>query len=80
MKLAALIAASLVASAAAAPTETPNDETDPVKICGRLGVMKINPEDLPEGAKMEDVRMCADHPLGWRNYFGLGNHLPDWFP
>ncbi|GKZ69492.1 hypothetical protein AnigIFM50267_004701 [Aspergillus niger] len=33
--------------------------------CGSLGVMKIDPADLPEGVTPADVRKCADHPLGY---------------
>ena len=81
MKLASILLVGGAASALAAQqAQQAQQELDPVKICGRLGVMKIDPADLPEGASMEDVRMCADHPLGWRNYFGYGDYLPDWFP
>ncbi|KAH7112208.1 hypothetical protein B0J11DRAFT_447101 [Dendryphion nanum] len=30
--------------------------------CGSLGVMNVNPTDLPEGVKLSDVRTCLDHP------------------
>lgn len=77
MKLSALI---IVLAASATAAGQAAEEVDPVKICGRLGVMKVDLEDLPEGVRMEDVRMCADHPLGYSNYYGWGNYLPDWFP
>ena len=72
------LALALAGSSFAAKSEKP--EVDPVKICGRLGVMQIDPADLPEGVKPEDVRMCADHPLGWTNLFGYGDWLPNWLP
>lgn len=78
MKSWALLLAGVAAVAVA--TNLPEQEIDPVKICGRLGVMKVDPADLPEGVEMKDVRMCAEHPLSWRNYFGYGDYLPDWFP
>lgn len=78
MKLSALVFAGMAASAFAA--EQTDEEVDPVKICGRLGVMKVDPADLEEGVNKEDIRMCADHPLGYSNYFGWGDYLPDWFP
>ncbi|KAL4875536.1 hypothetical protein BJY04DRAFT_201586 [Aspergillus karnatakaensis] len=34
--------------------------------CGALGVMYFNSDDLPEGVTPDDVRMCRDHPLGWK--------------
>ncbi|GKZ24768.1 hypothetical protein AbraIFM66951_002012 [Aspergillus brasiliensis] len=39
----------------------PNAEAE----CGSLGVMKLDPADLPEGVTPADVRKCADHPLGY---------------
>ncbi|KPM36029.1 hypothetical protein AK830_g10537 [Neonectria ditissima] len=71
----------LVATCAAATwAAAPDDEMNPAKICGRLGVMKVDPEDLPGGVKMEDVRMCAGHPLGAENFWGYGDYLPAWLP
>ena len=32
--------------------------------CGALGVMNYDAKDLPEDVAPEDVRLCADHPLG----------------
>ncbi|OAQ99052.1 hypothetical protein LLEC1_02485 [Akanthomyces lecanii] len=66
--------AGLAASAMA--SQQTDGEVDPVKICGRLGVMRIVPEDVPEG----DVRMCAGHPMGYENYYGWGDYLPHCFP
>ena len=48
--------------------------------CGRLGPMEWDPNDLPPGVTPDQVRMCADHPMGAGNYWGLGDYLPDWFP
>lgn len=78
MKLPAVMIAGLTASAMAA--QQVDEEVNPVKICGRLGVMKVNPDNLPEGVRMEDVRMCAGHPNGYDNYYGWGDYLPRWFP
>ncbi|GCB26984.1 hypothetical protein AAWM_09869 [Aspergillus awamori] len=39
--------------------------------CGSLGVMKIDPADLPEGVTPADVRKCADHRLGMSIVMGL---------
>jgi hypothetical protein len=35
-------------------------------------VMRIDPTELPEGIRMSDVRMCADHPLSARAHPGPG--------
>ncbi|KAM5344873.1 hypothetical protein ACJ41O_010735 [Fusarium nematophilum] len=74
MKVQVLLAAAFAALAVA--DHHPGAE----KICGRLGVMEWDPNDLPEGVKPEDIRMCADHPMGARNYWGWGEYLPNWFP
>lgn len=52
--------------------------------CGSLGVLKIDPADLPEGVTPADVRKCADHPLGHLPHPGaaaggvLQRILPGW--
>ncbi|KAI2821237.1 hypothetical protein CBS63078_9223 [Aspergillus niger] len=52
--------------------------------CGSLGVMKVDPADLPEGVTLADVRKCADHPLGHLPHPGaatggvLQRILPGW--
>lgn len=46
------------------PDATPDEVAAAEAECGSLGVMRIDPADLPEGVTMADVRMCADHPLG----------------
>ncbi|GLA07580.1 hypothetical protein AnigIFM60653_008814 [Aspergillus niger] len=53
--------------------------------CGSLGVMKIDPADLPEGVTPAYVRKCADHPLGYLPHPGvaatggvLQRILPGW--
>lgn len=51
---------------------------DAEAICGRLGVMKVDPEDLPEGVLPSDVRMCADHPMSAANLWGWGDYVPRW--
>ncbi|KAK5989540.1 hypothetical protein PT974_11067 [Cladobotryum mycophilum] len=48
-------AASAYAAAVVADAETS---------CGSLGVMKYDANKLPAGATPDDVRQCADHPLG----------------
>ncbi|KAF4340627.1 GPI anchored glyco [Fusarium beomiforme] len=48
--------------------------------CGRLGAMEWDPNDLPAGVDPIEIRMCADHPNGVGNYWGLGKYLPDWVP
>lgn len=61
-----LLLALFTASALAAlrPDATPDELAAAEAHCGSLGVMRIDPAELPEGVKMTDVRMCADHPLG----------------
>lgn len=54
----------LIAASAAATMSHAINEIDAVSICGELGVMKVNIDELPEGVSLEDVRLCADHPLG----------------
>ncbi|KAM3504170.1 hypothetical protein MY10362_003743 [Beauveria mimosiformis] len=65
--------AALAASAMAA--EPSIKGIDSIKVCGRLNVMKAGLEDLTEGIRMEDFRMCADHPLGYSNYYGWGDYI-----
>ncbi|KAH8430605.1 uncharacterized protein LDX57_008268 [Aspergillus melleus] len=52
------------ALAALGPDATPEEIAAAEAQCGSLGVMRIDPAELPEGVTMADVRMCADHPLG----------------
>ncbi|PLB47060.1 hypothetical protein P170DRAFT_412582 [Aspergillus steynii IBT 23096] len=52
------------ALAALRPDATPDEVAAAEAQCGSLGVMRIDPAELPEGVRMTDVRMCADHPLG----------------
>ncbi|KAK2026632.1 hypothetical protein LX32DRAFT_641656 [Colletotrichum zoysiae] len=33
-------------------------------ICGDLGVLNVDIDQLPEGVSPADLRMCADHPNG----------------
>ncbi|KAL3449198.1 hypothetical protein BJX65DRAFT_306259 [Aspergillus insuetus] len=46
------------------PDATPEEIAAAEAECGSLGVMWVAPEDLPEGITYDDVRLCADHPLG----------------
>lgn len=39
-------------------------EAELAQQCGDLHVMKVNLEHLPEGVAPEQVRHCAEHPLG----------------
>lgn len=74
------------AFAAIHPDATPTEVAAAEAECGSLGVMRINPAELPEGVTMADVRMCADHPLGPGAYLGPGpgafarfrRFLPSW--
>ncbi|GES64266.1 hypothetical protein ATEIFO6365_0008033600 [Aspergillus terreus] len=50
--------------AALRPGATPNEVAAAEAECRSLGVMRIDPAELPEGVTMADVRMCAGHPLG----------------
>ncbi|KAJ8095578.1 hypothetical protein PM082_023108 [Marasmius tenuissimus] len=38
--------------------------TDGTEECGSLGVLNVDLNNLPEGMTANDVRKCADHPLG----------------
>ncbi|KAJ8095358.1 hypothetical protein PM082_023128 [Marasmius tenuissimus] len=40
---------------------SPSDATEE---CGSLGVLNVDLNNLPEGMTANDVRKCADHPLG----------------
>jgi hypothetical protein len=74
------------ALAALGPDATPDEVAAAEAECGSLGVMRIDPADLPEGITMDDVRMCADHPLGPGAHPDLGpgvvnrfrRFLPSW--
>ncbi|KAI9148365.1 hypothetical protein HJFPF1_12196 [Paramyrothecium foliicola] len=74
MKPSALFVAACAAPALAA------QHAGAAEKCGRLRPMVWNPDDLPEGVTPAMVRMCADHPAGAGNYWGLGQYLPDWVP
>jgi hypothetical protein len=72
--------------AALSPDATPDEVAAAEAECGSLGVMRIDPAELPEGVTMADVRMCADHPRGPGVYLGAGpgafakfrRFLPSW--
>jgi hypothetical protein len=72
--------------AALRPDATPDEVAAAEAECGSLGVMRIDPAELPEGVMVSDVRMCADHPLGPRAHPGPGpgalvrfrQFLPSW--
>lgn len=60
------------ALAALHPDATPEEVAAAEAECGSLGVMRVDPAELPQGVTMADVRMCADHPLGPGAYPGPG--------
>ncbi|KAJ5453192.1 hypothetical protein N7445_001375 [Penicillium cf. griseofulvum] len=60
------------ALAALSPDATPDEVAAAEAECGSMGVMRIDPAELPEGVTMADVRMCAGHPLGPGWYLGPG--------
>ncbi|KAF4174894.1 hypothetical protein CNMCM8694_000640 [Aspergillus lentulus] len=66
------VSATTTLAAALRPDATPDEVAAAVAECGPLGVMRIDPAELPEGIKMSDVRMCADHPLSVRAHPGPG--------
>lgn len=74
------------ALAALRPDATPDEVAAAEAEFGSLGVMRIDPAELPEGVKMADVRMCAEHPLGhWATpvsgpgvFARLRRFLPSW--
>ncbi|KAE8154232.1 hypothetical protein BDV25DRAFT_148129 [Aspergillus avenaceus] len=70
--LSLLLGISATALAALRPDATPDEVAAAEAECGSLGVMRIDPAELPEGISMSDVRMCADHPLGSRAIPDLG--------
>ncbi|KAK4222892.1 hypothetical protein QBC38DRAFT_374231 [Podospora fimiseda] len=39
-------------------------EVDVAASCGSLGVMNVNTSDLPAGVDPNNIRTCADHPVG----------------
>ncbi|PWY76123.1 hypothetical protein BO94DRAFT_538502 [Aspergillus sclerotioniger CBS 115572] len=49
--------------------------------CGSLGLMRVDPADLPEGVTLADVRKCREHPLGYLSTpgaFDYRRYLPRW--
>ncbi|KAF5235137.1 hypothetical protein FAUST_7262 [Fusarium austroamericanum] len=74
MRIKAFIAAAMTAMVIA--DQHPGAE----KMCGRLGPMTWDPNDLPDGVDVSQIRMCADHPMGAGNYWGWGEYLPSWVP
>jgi hypothetical protein len=64
MKFAIYFSVVVAASVAVQRSSRATDEVNAESICGELGVMKINADDLPDGASPKDVRMCAKHPHG----------------
>lgn len=42
-------------------TDTPTTTISAEEECGSLGVMHIEPSELPEGVTLADVRKCAEH-------------------
>lgn len=58
MKIHATLLLLATAMAVATPSRNAAEE------CGDLGVMEVDPKDLPEGVTMADVRLCREHPVG----------------
>lgn len=63
MKLPITIISMVALSAALTLTQRAAEE-NLVAECGDLGVMTVDPADLPVGVAPSDVRKCLDHPLG----------------
>ncbi|RMJ19678.1 hypothetical protein CDV36_000679 [Fusarium kuroshium] len=68
MKLQVLVAATLTAMAMAHHPPGVKEK------CGRLGVKEWDPDNLPEGYKLEDIKKCAEYPLEVGYYWGFGEH------
>jgi hypothetical protein len=58
------IHATLLLLATAMAVATPPRNINVAEECGDLGVMEVDPKDLPEGVTMADVRLCREHPVG----------------
>ncbi|KAI9371049.1 hypothetical protein BJX61DRAFT_48621 [Aspergillus egyptiacus] len=66
------------ALAALRPDATPDEVAAAEAECGSLGVMRIDPAELPEGVTIADVRMCAEHPHGPGAFARFRRFLPSW--
>lgn len=75
LNLLLIVGSAAVARAALVPVPGASEE-----LCGRLGVMYYDPDNLPEGVEVHEIRKCAGHPMGRENYWGLGDYLPRSFP
>ncbi|KAM5359904.1 hypothetical protein ACJZ2D_014107 [Fusarium nematophilum] len=62
-KLSAVLVLAYVATVSSAATPS-SPEACAKAICGDLGIINIDPSQLPEGIEPSDLRLCADHPLG----------------
>lgn len=63
MKVAINLSVLIATSAAITMNHTMN-EIDAETICGELSVIKVGISELPEDVSPEDIRLCAQHPLG----------------
>ncbi|KAM0344819.1 hypothetical protein ACHAPU_007201 [Fusarium lateritium] len=56
-----VLAYTALASSAATPA---SPAAGAAAICGDLGILNLSPDEVPEGVKPWDLRLCADHPMG----------------
>ncbi|KAH8123794.1 hypothetical protein FP744_10005680 [Trichoderma asperellum] len=61
---AAILSLFVAASAAFQGSSHAINEISADSICGELGAINLDPNELPGHVSLEDVRMCAQHPLG----------------
>ncbi|GFP57760.1 hypothetical protein TASIC1_0009009700 [Trichoderma asperellum] len=61
---AAILSLFVTASAAFQGSSHATNEISADSICGELGAINLDPNELPGHVSLEDVRMCAQHPLG----------------
>ncbi|EHK45974.1 hypothetical protein TRIATDRAFT_219909 [Trichoderma atroviride IMI 206040] len=64
MKVAIYLSIVVAASAAVQRLSRATNEISVESICGELGVMRFNANELPDHVSPNDVRMCAKHPSG----------------
>lgn len=78
MKAAIYLSIVVAASAAVQRSNRATNEISAESICGELGVMRSNANELPENVSPKDVRMCAKHPYGRNRTLDLseGASLP----
>ncbi|PTB39177.1 hypothetical protein M441DRAFT_433671 [Trichoderma asperellum CBS 433.97] len=61
---AAILSIFVAASAAFQGSNDATNEITADNICGELGAINLGPNELPGHVSLEDVRTCAQHPLG----------------